>query len=63
MCRVMKSPAFRLVMTVVIFQMVLVLASLIGCFLTKSEKCDGSKATELLSTILASSFALYAAEK
>ena len=59
----MKTAAFKLVATVVIFQMTLIAGTLIGCFVTGNSKCDGSKISDLLNSILASSFALYAAEK
>jgi hypothetical protein len=39
---------------------------LAGCFVARpalADRCDGSKAGELLSVIVAQSFALYAAEK
>ena len=59
----MKKTAFKLVAMVVGFQMVLCAIAIIGCFITQANRCDGSKISELMSTMLASSFALYAAEK
>jgi hypothetical protein len=48
------------------FQLVLTAAVLAGCFFVhpkEGNRCDGSKASELLSVIVAQSFALYASEK
>ena len=62
----MKKPAFYLLASVIGFQLVLIAAVLAGCFVVHPKvdgRCDGSKAGELLTTIVAQSFALYAAEK
>mgnify|MGYP003327607146 CR=1 FL=1 len=62
----MKKPAFYLLASVIGFQLILIAAVLAGCFVVtpeKGDRCDGSKAGELLTTIVAQSFALYAAEK
>ena len=62
----MKRSAFYLLSSVIGFQLILIAAVLAGCFAVhpKAEgRCDGSKASELLSVIVAQSFALYAAEK
>jgi hypothetical protein len=61
-----KRAAFTLLASVIGFQLVLIGGVLTGCFVAKPkmvERCDGSKAGELLSTIVLQSFALYAAEK
>lgn len=59
----MKQAAFKLVAGVISIQLLLVAGVLTGCFITKPDKCDGSKASELMTYIAAQSFALYAAEK
>ena len=62
----MKRAAFTLLASVIGFQLVLIAGVLAGCFAihpTQSDRCDGSKASELLSVIVAQSFALYASEK
>tara|TARA_R110000765_G_C18920068_1_gene605795 strand:- start:1634 stop:1822 length:189 start_codon:yes stop_codon:yes gene_type:complete len=62
----MKRTAFYLLASVIGFQLVLIAAVLAGCFAaypTADSRCDGSKASELLSIIVAQSFALYASEK
>lgn len=62
----MKRAAFTLLASVIGFQLILIAGVLAGCFAihpVKDNRCDGSKAGELLSTIVAQSFALYAAEK
>tara|TARA_B110000003_G_scaffold275260_1_gene317377 strand:+ start:2199 stop:2387 length:189 start_codon:yes stop_codon:yes gene_type:complete len=61
-----KRAAFTLLASVIGFQLVLIAGVLAGCFAihpTQSDRCDGSKASELLSLIVAQSFALYASEK
>lgn len=62
----MKRSAFILLASVIGFQLVLIAGVLAGCFNARPalvDRCDGSKASELLSTIVLQSFALYAAEK
>ncbi len=59
----MKRSAFYLVVGVIFTQLVIISAAIVGCFVTRAEKCDGSKTTELMTYIVAQSFALYAAEK
>ena len=67
-----KKWAFVLVMTVVGFQMTLISGIFIGCFIDypkmtnrdpSNERCSGGQATEMLLSLAAQSFALYAAEK
>ena len=67
-----KKWAFILVMTVVGFQMTLIGGIFVGCFAVyptipnrdpSNERCSGSQATEMLLSLAAQSFALYAAEK
>ena len=42
----------------------LILAGSTGaCFVLRVEKCDGQQITKTLNTMMASAFALYAAEK
>jgi hypothetical protein len=62
--------AFQLVSVVVIGQMSMILIMFISCFALafadkqfKGSRCDGSKATELLSLITVQCFALLAAER
>jgi len=59
----MKKAAFRLVATVISIQLLIMAGVLIGCFRSNSDKCTGSKVSELMTYITAQSFALYAAEK
>ncbi len=59
----MKRAAFRLVAFIVSFQLVIVSATLAGCFITKNEKCDGNNISEFMTYVVAQAFALYAAEK
>ena len=62
----MKRAAFTLLASVIGFQLILIAGVLAGCFNARPkmiDRCDGSKAGELLSTIVLQSFALYAAEK
>lgn len=67
-----KKWAFMLVMTIVGFQMSLIAGIFIGCFIDypkiqgrdpSSERCSGNQATEMLLSLAAQAFALYAAEK
>ena len=67
-----KKWAFILVMSVVGFQMSLIAGIFVGCFIDypripnrdpSNERCSGSQATEMLLSLAAQSFALYAAEK
>tara|TARA_R100001163_G_C4950334_1_gene118364 strand:+ start:229 stop:402 length:174 start_codon:yes stop_codon:yes gene_type:complete len=57
----MKAAAFKLVATVLSIQLLIMAGVLIGCF--RTQKCDGSRVSELMTYITAQSFALYAAEK
>lgn len=59
----MKRNAFYLVAGVISTQLLMITLTLGGCFITQSEKCDGSRISELMTYIVAQSFALYAAEK
>ena len=62
----MRRAAVTLLASVIGFQLVLIAGVLAGCFHARpamADRCDGSKAGELLTTIVAQSFALYAAEK
>ena len=56
----MQKPAFYLVAGVISIQCLIGAGVLVGCF--RSQKCDGSKVSELFTYITAQSFALYAAE-
>ena len=59
----MKSAAFQLVALVVAVQLGIVTGTIIGCFITDNNKCDGKNVSELLTYISAQAFALYASEK
>lgn len=59
----MKRAAFGLVAGVIFIQLLMVAGVLTGCFITKNDNCDGTKASELMTYIVAQSFALYASEK
>tara|TARA_E500000331_G_scaffold57142_2_gene51326 strand:+ start:1768 stop:1953 length:186 start_codon:yes stop_codon:yes gene_type:complete len=61
----MKLLAIKLVFAVVMFQLMIVAATLTGCFV-KAATCDEKehdKILQLMMQISAQSFALYAAEK
>ena len=59
----MKRAAFTLVAGVISIQLLMVAGVLTGCFITRNQRCDGTKASELMTYIVAQSFALYASEK
>ena len=68
----MKRWAFILLASVIASQLVIISGVLVGCFLTypavtgrdpDDVRCSGERVGELLSVIVAQSFALYAAEK
>ncbi len=59
----MKRAAFTLVAGVISIQLLMVAGVLTGCFITRNQKCDGTKSSELMTYIVAQSFALYASEK
>ena len=59
----MKKAAFYLVAGVISIQLIMVAGVLAGCFIKPNTKCDGSKSSELMTYIVAQSFALYASEK
>lgn len=68
----MKKWAFILLASVIGSQLVIIAGVLVGCFLTYPNvtgrnsddvRCSGERVGELLSVIVAQSFALYAAEK
>ena len=59
----MKKAAFYLVAGVISIQLIIIAAAIAGCFVTRAQKCDGGKTSELMTYIVAQSFALYASEK
>ena len=59
----MKRAAFYMVVGVISIQLLIIAAAIAGCFVTRAEKCDGTKTSELMTYIVAQSFALYASEK
>ena len=67
----MKRPALMLVAGVIGFQLLIISGSLVGCFLVYpklrdkdpgNQRCSGENIAELMATITANAFALYAAE-
>ena len=59
----MKRAAFYMDVGVISTQLIIIAAAIAGCFVTRTDKCDGSKSAELMTYIVAQSFALYASEK
>ena len=59
----MEAAAFKLVAFVVGAQVLLLIGVSAGCLITKNERCTGDKIQEMLTSITAQAFALYAAEK
>ena len=59
----MKLAAFKLVAFVVAAQLVLVSGTMAACFITRNDKCNGDRISELVTYISEQAFALYAAEK
>lgn len=59
----MKRHVFYLIVGVISTQLLIITGTLTACFITRTEKCDGSRSAELMTFIVAQSFALYAAEK
>ena len=59
----MRLLAFKLVAFVVGFQLLIVASVLAGCLVTRDDRCTGKSSSNLLASIGAQAFALYAAEK
>ena len=59
----MRRYAFWLLASVIGWQLILISLTLIACLRTGSTKCTGQRMAELISTLTAQSFALYASEK
>ena len=57
----MKRAAFRLVVGVIFFQLLMISGVIFECF--EKNRCTGEKVEEVMLQITAQSFALYAAEK
>jgi hypothetical protein len=59
----MRLLAFKLVMFVVGIQLLIVSTTVVGCLVTRNERCTGQNIKELLAGLTTQAFALYAAEK
>ena len=59
----MKRYAFLLLAFVIGWQLILLSLTLIACLKTGSDKCTGQRMAELMATLTAQCFALYASEK
>ena len=61
-----KDKIIDLIRFLIFFQLVIVAATIIGCFVAKSNKCgeaDKQHIANMMTVITTSTFALYAAEK
>ena len=61
-----KNQIINLIKIVILFQLAIVAATIIGCFVAKSNKCaeaDKQHIANMMTVITTSTFALYAAEK
>ena len=61
-----KNQVINLIKIVILFQLAIVAATIIGCFVSKSNKCgeaDKQHIANMMTVITTSTFALYAAEK
>ena len=61
-----KTQVINLIRVVILFQLAIVAATIIGCFVAKSNKCgeaDKQHIANMMTVITTSTFALYAAEK
>tara|TARA_Y100001937_G_scaffold32825_1_gene46785 strand:- start:241 stop:444 length:204 start_codon:yes stop_codon:yes gene_type:complete len=61
-----KTQVINLIRFVIFFQLAIVAATIIGCFVAKSNKCveaDKQHIANMMTVITTSTFALYAAEK
>ena len=61
-----KNQVINLIKIVILFQLAIVAATIIGCFVAKSNKCgeaDKQHIANMITVITTSTFALYAAEK
>ena len=61
-----KKQIIKLIRIVILFQLGIVGATIIGCFVAKSNKCveaDKQHIANMMTVITTSTFALYAAEK
>ena len=61
-----KAQVINLIRFVILFQLVIVGATITGCFIAKSNKCDEADKqhiANMMTVITTSTFALYAAEK
>ena len=61
-----KTQVINLIRFVIFFQLTIVGATIVGCFVAKSNKCveaDKQHIANMMTVITTSTFALYAAEK
>ena len=58
-----KRAAFYLLAGIISMELLILAGSTGACFVLRVEKCDGQQITKTLNTMMASAFALYAAEK
>jgi len=61
-----KDKIIDLIRFLIFFQLIIVAATIIGCFVAKSNKCgeaDKQHIANMMTVITTSTFALYAAEK
>ena len=61
-----KDKIIDLIRFLIFFQLLIVAATIIGCFVAKSNKCgeaDKQHIANMMTVITTSTFALYAAEK
>jgi len=61
-----KTQVINLIRFVIFFQLAIVGATIVGCFVAKSNKCveaDKQHIANMMTVITTSTFALYAAEK
>jgi len=58
-----KKAAFYLLAGIIGVQLAILAGSTAACFALQDQRCDGTKISQALSGMMASAFALYAAEK
>ena len=59
----MKKYAFWLLAFVIGWQLILISSTLIACLRTGNSECTGGRMAEMVTSLTAQSFALYASEK
>ena len=58
-----KRAAFYLLAGIIAVELLILAGSTAACFTMRIDKCDGKQITQALNGMVASAFALYAAEK